>query len=70
MKYELYNFLTKSIKDETSFIDMKDESVVMKSEEIIPLIYEKFVIDSIKIMKNKIKRFERKWILKIITICH
>ena len=40
-KYELYNFLTKSIKDETSFIDMKDESVVMKSEEIIPLIYEK-----------------------------
>ena len=39
--YELKNFLTKSIKDDTADLITKDEILVMKSNEIISLIYEK-----------------------------
>ena len=39
--YELKNFLTKSIKDTTANLISEDESLIMKSNQIISLIYEK-----------------------------
>ena len=39
--YELKNFLTKSIKDTTANLITEDESLIMKSNQIISLIYEK-----------------------------
>jgi len=39
--YELKNYLTKSIKDTTANITIKDETLEMNPNQIISLIYEK-----------------------------
>ena len=40
-KYQIKNFLVKSIQDKTAKLSTEDEIVVMKSEKIISLMYEK-----------------------------
>ena len=39
--YDLKNFLTKSIKDKTAKLIIADETITMKSDKIISLMYEK-----------------------------
>ena len=39
--YKLKNFLVNSIQDETANLNIQDETIVMKSNKIISLIYEK-----------------------------
>ncbi len=40
-KYKIRNFSAKSIKDKTAKLSIEDEVIVMKSEKIISLMYEK-----------------------------
>ena len=40
-KYQIKNFLVKSIQDKTAKLSIEDEIIVMKSEKIISLMYEK-----------------------------
>ena len=60
--YVVKNSIVTSIKDPTSNLNIKDDILIVNSEKILPIMYEKKILLINKYMK-KIKRFERKWIL-------